>query len=172
MKLKQLLIFCLLFVSFSSFAFEMKEVETGNDNSNGHAVINKIQSGILTTQEIEELKKKMSLMSVRDIKATPKEAYGRQGQLSKLTARHYLHMYNETDNSKVYTFYIKLECEGVKVDKRYDFSLRRGDWAVYDINLYLNFMPPYRNSEYRIDAYSQLSGGESLNSYNHATLHT
>lgn len=58
MKLKQLLIFCLLFVSFSAFSFEMKEVETGNDNSNGYAVINKIQSGKLTKQEIEEIKKK------------------------------------------------------------------------------------------------------------------
>lgn len=58
MKLKKLLILCLLFVSFSAFSFEMEEIDTGNNNSNGYAVINKIKGGQLTQKEIEELKKK------------------------------------------------------------------------------------------------------------------
>ncbi len=60
MKLKQLLIFFLLFVSMSAFSFEMREIDKGS-NSNGYVIINKIESGTLTKQEIEEYKKKNSI---------------------------------------------------------------------------------------------------------------
>lgn len=103
--------------------------------------------------------------------ATPNEAYGRQGEITQLKARHYLVLNNDSRKNKKYTFYIKLECENVKVEKTYSLVLVPNDWAFYDINLYLNFMPPYRNTEYKINAYTELSGGESKNIYNYSILH-
>ncbi len=81
-------------------------------------------------------------------------------------------MQNFDGYRKGYVFNIKLLCDGVKLDKDYEFTLNYGDYAVYDLNPHINVKPEWPNSEYLIEAMSRMVVGENTGARGVAKLHT